>query len=97
MRIMNNNQGIFQLFSRMNGNRANRNKPFGNTFSSRRSGAGGRNTLEDLLSGHYKNSYGVEGMCVTGRSDYKKIIAVSDEMKQHVLEDVKRSSFFSVL
>ena len=72
MRVVNNNQGILQLFSRMNGNRANTNKPFGNAALSRRSGVGGRNTLEDLLSGHFKNSYGVEGMCVTGRSDYKK-------------------------
>ena len=54
MRIVNNNQGI---------------KPFGNTALSKRSSAGGRNTLEDLLSGHFKNSYGVEGMCVTGRSE----------------------------
>ncbi len=93
MRIVNNNQGILQLFSRMNGNRTNTNKPFGNTALSRRSSVGGRNTLEDLLSGHFKNSYGVEGMCVTGRSDYKKIITVSDEMKQHVLEDVKRAYY----
>ena len=76
-----------------NGNRTNTNKPFGNTALSRRSSAGGRNTLGDLLSGHYKNSYGVEGMCVTGRSDYKKIIPVSDEMKQHVLEDVKMAYY----
>ncbi len=93
MRIVNNNQGILQLFRGMNGNRTNANKPFGNTALSRRSGAGGRNTLEDFLSGHRKNSYGVEGMCVTGRSDYKKIIPVSDEMKQHVLEDVKMAYY----
>ena len=93
MRIVNNNQGILQLFSRMNGNRINTNKPFGNMPISRRSSAGGRNTLEDFLSGHRKNSYGVEGMCVTGRSDYKKIIPVSDEMKQYVLEDVKRAYY----
>lgn len=93
MRIVNNNQGILQLFSRMNGNRTNTNKLFGNTASSRHFGIGGRNTLEDLLSGHYKNSYGVEGMCVTGRSDYKKTIPVSDEMKQHVLEDVKKAYY----
>lgn len=93
MRIVNNNQGILQLFSRMNGNRTNTNKPFGNMPISRRSSADGRNTLEDFLSGHRKNSYGVEGMCVTGRSDYKKIITVSDEMKQHVLEDVKRAYY----
>lgn len=58
-----------------------------------RSGAGKRNTLEDLLTGHYKNSYGVEGMCVTGRSDYKKIIPVSQEMKEHVLNDVKQAYY----
>lgn len=52
-----------------------------------------RNTIEDLYSGHYKNSYGVEEMCVTGRSDYKKIIEVSDEMKNHVLEEVKKSYY----
>lgn len=26
------------------------------------------NTIEDLRSGHFKNSYGVEGMLITGRS-----------------------------
>ena len=52
-----------------------------------------RNTIEDLYSGHFKNSYGVEGMCVTGRSDYKKIIDVSDDMKTHVLEEVKKSYY----
>lgn len=93
MRIVNSNQGILQLFRGMNGNRTKANKPFGNTDLSRRTGASGRNTLEDFLSGHRKNSYGVEGMCVTGRSDYKKIIPVSDEMKQHVLEDVKMAYY----
>ncbi len=71
----------------------NSNYYFGVPSSGRRFHSGGRNTLEDLLTGHYKNSYGVEGMCVTGRSDYKKIIPVSQEMKQHVLEDVKRSYY----
>ncbi len=52
-----------------------------------------RNTIQDLYSGHYKNSYGVEGMCVTGRNDYKKIIDVSDDMKTHVLEEVKKSYY----
>lgn len=52
-----------------------------------------RNTLEDLYSGHFKNSYGVEGMCVTGRNDYKKIIDVSEEMKTHVLKDVKKAYY----
>ena len=89
MRIGNNYLGMMQLFSRINGKHTNISMPFGSGTSAKRSNAGGRNTLEDLLSGHYKNSYGVEGMCVTGRSDYKKIIPVSDEMKNHVLEDVK--------
>ena len=52
-----------------------------------------RNTIEDLYSGHFKNSYGVEGMCVTGRNDYKKIIDVSDDMKEHVLKEVKKSYY----
>lgn len=93
MRIGTNNQGILQLFARMTANQTTSNMLFGNTALSKRSSAGGRNTLEDLLSGHCKNSYGVEGMCVTGRSNYKKIIPVSDEMKQHVLEDVKRAYY----
>ncbi|MDE6024606.1 MAG: DUF3879 family protein [Lachnospiraceae bacterium] len=93
MRIGNNYQGIMWLFSKMNGGKTNTGMLFGSGTSAKRSGAGGRNTLEDLLSGHYKNSYGVEGMCVTGRSDYKKIIPVSDEMKQHVLKDVKMAYY----
>lgn len=52
-----------------------------------------RNTIEDLYSGHFKNSYGVEGMLITGRSDRKKIIDVSDEIKNHVLEDVKKAYY----
>ena len=79
MRIGNNSQGIWQLFSRMNGNNA-----FG-----RSSGEGGRNTLEDQLTGHRKNSYGVEGMCVTNNPNARKIIKVSDEMKQRVFNSVK--------
>ncbi len=89
MRIGNNSQGILQLFSRMNGGRANTNMSFGNGASTRRSGAGGRNTLEDFLSGHRKNSYGVEGMCVTNNPNARKIINVSDEMKQRVFNSVK--------
>ena len=93
MRIGNNYQGIMQIFSRMNGGKSNTSMPFSSGTSTRRSVTGGRNTLEDFLSGHRKNSYGVEGMCITGRSDYKKIIPVSDEMKQHVLEDVKMAYY----
>lgn len=92
MRIGNNYQGLWQFFSMMNRGMTNTKMSFG-SGTAKRSGAGGRNTLEDLLSGHFKNSYGVEGMCVTGRSDYKKIIPVSDEMKQHVLEDVKMAYY----
>ncbi len=59
----------------------------------KRSG-GYKNDLEEFLAGHRKNSYGVEGMDVTGRNgDYKKIIPVSDEMKEHVLNDVKNSYY----
>ena len=55
---------------------------------------GYKNDLEEFLAGHRKNSYGVEGMDITGRNgDWKKIIPVADEMKQHVLEDVKREYY----
>ena len=85
MRIGNNSQGIWQLLSRVNGNRAN-------TKGAKRSGAGG-NTIDDLLSGHFKNSYGVESMEITGKTDWKRIVNVSDEMKQHVYEDVKKEFY----
>jgi len=49
--------------------------------------------IDDLLSGRRKNSYGVEGMRITGRTDWKRIINVSDEMKQHVFEDVKKEFY----
>ncbi len=52
-----------------------------------------RNTLEDFLSGHRKNSYGVEGMCATNNPNAKKIIKVSDEMKQRVFNSVKDSFY----
>ncbi len=86
MRIGNNSQGVWQLLLRMNGGKANMNIPFA---GAKRSGVGGRNTLEDLLTGHYKNSYGVEGMCVTNNPNARKIIKVSDEMKQRVFNSVK--------
>lgn len=93
MRIVNNNQGILQLFSRMNGNRTNTNKPFLRCPERKSSSVFLPPALDRLNMGILPNSYGVEGMCVTGRSDYKKIIPVSDEMKQHVLEDVKRAYY----
>lgn len=52
-----------------------------------------RNTLEDFLSGHRKNSYGVEGMCATNNPNAKKIIKVSDEMKQRIFNSVKDSFY----
>ena len=88
MRIGNNSQGIWQFLSRMNGGKANTNMPFA---GARRSGAGGKNTLEDFLTGHRKNSYGVEGMRITANS--RRIIKVSDEMKQLVLDDVKKAYY----
>ena len=88
MRIGNNSQGICQLLSRINGGKANTNMPFA---GARRSGAGGRNILEDFLTGHRKNSYGVEGMRITANS--RRIIKVSDEMKQLVLDGVKKAYY----
>ena len=88
MRIGNNSQGIWQFLSRMNGGKANTNMPFA---GARRSGAGGRNTLEDFLTGHRKNSYGVEGMRITANS--RRIIKVSDEMKKLVLDNVKKAYY----
>ncbi len=94
MRIGNNFQGMMQYFLRMNGSKMDFNKVFSQSaLSARVRGYYCGNTIEDLRSGHFKNSYGVEGMCVTGRSDYKKIIPVSDEMKNHVLEDVKMAYY----
>ena len=51
------------------------------------------NTIEDLRSGHYKNSYGVEGMLLTGDPSQKRIIDVSDEMKNLVFENVKKAYY----
>ena len=93
MRIGNNNQLILQLFQRMNGININKTNLFKMTNTSKRSG-GYKNDLEEFLAGHRKNSYGVEGMDVTGRNgDYKKIIPVSKEMKEHVLNDVKNAYY----
>lgn len=81
MRIGNNYQGIMQIFSK-------NSIPFAGVQNKTNSKA-----IEDLLSGRRKNSYGVEGMRITGRTDWKKIIDVSDEMKQHVFEDVKKEFY----
>lgn len=51
------------------------------------------NTIEDLRSGHFKNSYGVEGMLITGSPDQKRIIDVSEEMKEYVFENVKNAYY----
>lgn len=90
MRVGNNSQGIWQLFSRMNGGQANTSRLF-NSGASKGYYCG--NTIDDLRSGHFKNSYGVEGMEITGRTDWKRIVNVSDEMKQHVYEDVKKEFY----
>ena len=90
MRIGNNNQGIWNLLSRMNGGKENTNMSFA---GAKHSGGGGRNTLEDQLTGHRKNSYGVEGMCVTNNPNARKTIKVSDEMKQCVLNGVRDASY----
>lgn len=50
-----------------------------------------RNTLEDFLSGHRKNSYGIEGMRITEKS--KRIVKVSNEMKQLIFNRVKDSFY----
>ncbi len=93
MRIENNNQLILHLFQRMSGVNTNKTNPFKMTNTPKRSG-GYKNDLEEFLAGHRKNSYGVEGMDVTGRNgDYKKIIPVSKEMKEHVLNDVKNAYY----
>ncbi len=82
MQIGNSNQGRWQFLSRMNANKS---------FSGRGSFCG--NTIDDLRSGHFKNSYGVEGMEITGKTDWKRIVNVSDEMKRHVYEDVKKEFY----
>lgn len=92
MRI-NNNQMILRLFQTTNG--ANKNKTvFFKTSGSPKRSDGYKNDLEAFLAGRRKNSYGVEGMDVTGRNgDYKKIIPVSAEMKEHVLNNVKNAYY----
>lgn len=93
MHIENNYQGIMQIFSKMNGGKSNTSMPFSSGTLTRRSGTDGRNTLEDLLSGHYKNSYGVEGMVITEGSNRNRIMPVSEEMKQHVFNCVKEAFY----
>lgn len=82
MHIENNYQGIMQIFSKVNG---------GKSTTSNGNYCG--NTIDDLRSGHFKNSYGVEGMEIKGRTDWKRIVNVSDEMKQHVYNDVKKEFY----
>ncbi len=90
MRIGNNYQGLMNNFSNYNNGKRNSLSASGN---SKKSVGYHRNTLEDLLTGHFKNSYGVEGMCVTGRSDYKKIVSISDEMKQYLYDETKKAYY----
>ncbi|MCI8805416.1 MAG: DUF3879 family protein [Clostridiales bacterium] len=84
MIIGNNYQGIMRLFS-------NKNSLFADTQS--KNSNKNKKAIEDLLSGRRKNSYGVSGMRITGRTDWKKIINISDEMKQHVYDDVKKEFY----
>lgn len=77
MRIGNNYLGMAQLSSNKENQKNNPNAK----------------AIADLLSGRRKNSYGVEGMRITGRTDWKRTIPVSDEMKQHVFEDVKKEFY----
>ena len=91
MRIGDNYQEFKSNFSTYNNGKKNNSSAIKNTKKS--NGYYCRNTLEDLLMGHFKNSYGVEGMCVTGRSDYKKIVSISDEIKQHIYEDIKKAYY----
>lgn len=63
------------------------------TSTTRHNSSSGTNTISDLLSGHFKNSYGIEGMEITGKTDWRRIIKVSDEMMNHVLEDVKKEFY----
>lgn len=51
------------------------------------------NTIEDVLSGHIKNSYGIEGMDITGRNDYKRTVKVSDKAINNVIDDVKKEFY----
>ena len=45
--------------------------------------------LQISFSGHRKNFYGVEEMCVADNPDARKLIDVSDKMKQRVFHSVK--------
>jgi len=90
MRVGNNYQVFMNNFSNYNSRKRNNlsiNK------NSKKSSVHSGHTLEDFLSGHKKNSYGVEGMDVTGRSDYKKIVPISDEIKQHIYDDIKAAYY----
>lgn len=86
MRIGQTNMNISKLFPQKTAfPQSKTNSPAGDGYH--------RNTLEDLLSGHYKNSYGVEGMVITEGSNRKRIMNVSDEMKEHVFNDIKNSFY----
>lgn len=87
MHIGNNYQGMWQLLKKG----TNGKIPF--TGVPGNISKGNEKAIADLLSGRRKNSYGVEGMRITGRTDWKRIINVSDEMKQHVFEGVKKEFY----
>ncbi len=90
MRIGNNYQWFMNNFSNYN---SRKRSNLSVIVNSKKSNVYNGHTLEDFLSGHKKNSYGVEGMDVTGRSDYKKIVPISDEIKKHIYEDIKKAYY----
>lgn len=99
-----NYSSYIELFENMNNNKqdksvkinknAHNEQPFIELpYRREMSGWYNGNTIEDLLTGHLKNSYGVEGMDITGKQNWQKIVDVSDKMKGLVLNEVKRSFY----
>lgn len=63
-----------------------------NSFSNV-SGSYNSNTIEDVLKGTVKNSYGVEGMDITNKKAWKKVIPISESMIKNAVNDVKKSFY----
>lgn len=63
-----------------------------NSFSNV-SGSYNGNTIEDVLKGTVKNSYGVEGMDITNKKAWQKVIPVSESMIKNAVNDVKKSFY----
>lgn len=83
--INNGNYADFvKLFSGMN----RKNNGINNTLFTNSSSAGAQ-LLKN--NGYEKvNIYGMEGMDITGRSDFKKIVSVSDEAKEKISDCIKK-------